>query len=247
MTGETEWLQSFFQEPWLQIQRRAWTQEQTQAHVDTIVELLALPPEARILDAPCGEGRIAIELAARGYHVTGLDINESLLADARRRAEERKLRITWEQGDMREPRWREEFDAAICWWGSFGYFDERGNRAQAESAAHALEPGRKYLIDTHVADSLLPQFQPRGWQRVGDIFLLEERRWDFATGRAEVDWTFISQGVAHTVHSSIRVYTYRELCDLLLSSGFSACDGYDAQTRQSFAFGSRRLIMVATR
>ena len=46
-----------------------------------------LRPEAgRLLDAGCGTGRIGIELASRGWHVTGIDNDASMLEQARLRA-----------------------------------------------------------------------------------------------------------------------------------------------------------------
>lgn len=56
--------------------------------------LVAAP--ARVLDAGCGTGRVGIRLAERGYDVTGVDIDESMLAVARERAPE----VRWLLGDL---------------------------------------------------------------------------------------------------------------------------------------------------
>lgn len=53
-------------------------------------------PGAHILDAGCGTGRVAIRLAELGYDVVGLDIDESMLAVARRQAPD----LTWVLGDL---------------------------------------------------------------------------------------------------------------------------------------------------
>ena len=53
-------------------------------------------PGAKILDVPCGAGRLPIELASLGYQVTGVDINLILLGESKRKAEERGLQITLE-------------------------------------------------------------------------------------------------------------------------------------------------------
>ncbi len=45
----------------------------------------SLNPE-RVLDAGCGSGRVAIELARHGIEVVGVDIDASMIAEARRRA-----------------------------------------------------------------------------------------------------------------------------------------------------------------
>lgn len=55
-----------------------------------------LPPAARVLDAGCGTGRIAIRLAELGHHCTGVDIDSSMLAVARREAPAQE----WLLGDL---------------------------------------------------------------------------------------------------------------------------------------------------
>ena len=61
----------------------------------TLVASLALPG-ARVLDAGCGTGRVAIRLAELGYAVTGTDVDASMLEVARDRAPE----IPWVQADL---------------------------------------------------------------------------------------------------------------------------------------------------
>jgi cyclopropane fatty-acyl-phospholipid synthase-like methyltransferase len=48
--------------------------------VDFLVKELSLKPGALILDIGCGTGRHSIELAKRGYAVTGLDLSSEMLA-----------------------------------------------------------------------------------------------------------------------------------------------------------------------
>src|SRR5204862_2339237 len=55
----------------------------TAAEADFIIEVLQPRPGAKLLDVPCGAGRLAIPLAERGYHVTGVDLCDELLNDGR--------------------------------------------------------------------------------------------------------------------------------------------------------------------
>jgi SAM-dependent methyltransferase len=73
----------------------------------------------RILDLGCGTGIHAIKLAKRGYSIVGLDLSEKMLEVARRKAECESLAIKFTQGDMREIKFKDEFDAII----SVGTFD----------------------------------------------------------------------------------------------------------------------------
>jgi SAM-dependent methyltransferase len=54
------------------------------------------PPGARLLDAGCGTGRVAIRLAELGYDVTGVDVDPSMLAVARDRAPS----LSWVLADL---------------------------------------------------------------------------------------------------------------------------------------------------
>lgn len=81
-------------------------------------ELLSILPDdlhgARVLDAGCGAGQMAIELAERGASVVAVDISPSLLDVAYRRTPEHLLgRIEYHAGDMLDPALG-TFDAAVA-------------------------------------------------------------------------------------------------------------------------------------
>lgn len=56
----------------------------------------------RILDAGCGTGALAVEMASRGAEVVAIDISPQLIDIARRRAPE-GVAIDWRAGDMLDP------------------------------------------------------------------------------------------------------------------------------------------------
>ncbi|MEV1289679.1 class I SAM-dependent methyltransferase [Micromonospora sp. NPDC049679] len=57
-----------------------------------------VPPGARVLDAGCGTGRVAVRLAELGYRCVGVDLDDSMLAEARRAAPE----LPWLRADLTE-------------------------------------------------------------------------------------------------------------------------------------------------
>jgi len=75
----------------------------TIAEVDFLIEVLGLSASGSVLDVGCGTGRHAIELARRGYRVTGVDISPSLVAYANELSRENQLEnVAFVVGDMRE-------------------------------------------------------------------------------------------------------------------------------------------------
>jgi SAM-dependent methyltransferase len=238
------WWATFFSGPWAGLHSDV-AARRTEREIETIERMLELPAGARLLDVPCGDGRLAVELAARGYEVTGVDITPEYLDRARRTAAERGVELSLEERDMRDLTWSEEFDGAICYWGSFGYFDDDGNQAFLAAVAEALEPDGCFLLETHVVESLLPRFERRAWSEIGDTHLLEDRNFDHVTGRVETTWTFVGPAAPDARRTSIRVYTYRELAAKLERAGFRTSEGFDAFSEEPFEFGAQRLLMRA--
>lgn len=196
---------------------------------------------------PCGEGRLTLELASHGYQMTGADITPVLLGEARHKAAERQLKIAWEHHDMRDLPWNGEFDGAFCFWGSFGYFDDDGNRKFLEAVSRVLKPGAGFLIEVpNLAEAILPRFQERGWTQVGEILVLEERRYDHVHSRINVEWTFVLKGNMEKRVSSMRVYTYQEPCRLLAQAGLAKCEEYGSLDLQPWRLG-QTLYLVATK
>ena len=248
MSDSDAWYEEFFWSLWMEVQRQNKTEVQTCAEAAFIQKVLRIEPGVKLLDVPCGAGRHSVELAARGYRVTGVDLTVPFLQEARRRAVERQLEVRWERRDMRDLRWAGEFDGAFCFWGSFGYFDDQGNQDFLAAVLRAQKPGARFLLDTHVAETLLPRLsQQRDWKRVGDTLVLEEKHYNPATARTNTEWTAARDGKVFRKTTSIRLYTYRELCQLFERVGFADLEPYGSLNGEPFEFGSPRLYLTATR
>ncbi len=240
-----EWWRAFFSGPYLDVQRRGKSSERTSAEAVLLIKLLQIALPMNILDIPCGEGRLSVALAMRGFQVTGVDITKSLLEDARRKAAVDKVQVRWLHTDMRDIPFVEDFEAAICLGGSFGYFDDKGNKQFVEAVYHALRPGGRFLIDTPVIESLLPQFQKRDWSQEDQMLILQDRQYDHEQSRIVTRYIMLRDGNATEQTISIRLYTYHELSALLASLGFVRIRGYGTLAGEPFGLGARRLFMVA--
>ena len=243
MTFDTKWSDSFFNGPWVTFHLSMRAAEDIEGDCDAITALLSLEPPARLLDVPCGTGDHSIEMAKRGFSVFGLDRSEELLDHARSRATDAGTDATWVNDDMRTFTSVSGFDALICMWGSFGYFDDEGDLQQLEACYRALRPGGQILLDLLPLEGLLPRFLPKDWQEVGGVMITQRRHYDPVHQRIEGAWTFVLDGVTTNRASSMRLYTYREALVLLERVGFEDVQGFDPETRQPFELGSTRAWM----
>ena len=141
------WYEEFFGEDYVRFHLRGgeWLEERTGPQCDFVVSALELQPGARVLDLCCGQGRHSVELAQRGYNVTGFDLSEYLLGLARTKAEKLGVEVEFVRGDMRELPWESEFDAVVNLWTAFGYLesDEEDERV-LRSVGAALRPGGQF-------------------------------------------------------------------------------------------------------
>ena len=112
----------------------------------------------RILDIGCGTGRHCIELANRGYQVTGIDLSESQLARAKEKASAENLAISFVQHDARKLTFRDEFDLVIMLCeGGFSLMEtDEMNFQILRNASNALNPQGKLIFTT--LNGLFPLF-----------------------------------------------------------------------------------------
>lgn len=93
----------------------------TEQEIPFLLELLDLPPGARVLDVGCGPGRHAVALAQAGLAVTGIDVSRRFLEIAAQRARDAGVGAAFFDVDARQMPFDDEFDAviSIC-QGGFG-------------------------------------------------------------------------------------------------------------------------------
>lgn len=243
-----EWWETFFQGVALDLWRFAVSDDMTRGDADRVQKLLDLPAGSKLLDAPSGNGRIALELARRGYRVTGIDIAAPYVDEASQNARRQNLSAEFQRGDLREMTWRDVFDGVYCTGNSFGYCDDEGNVRILAGVAAALRPGGRFLLECPlVAESILSKVQANAWHLVEDIYFLAARRYDPRAGRLNVDYTFIRNGVVDTRECSYRVYTLRQICEMVEAAGLTVTATWGNADKAPFALGSNELLLLAAK
>lgn len=155
-----DWFTESFGEDYIVVYRHR-NRENAAREVGAMMEWMNIRAGSRVLDVGCGTGRHAMALRKLGYEVTGLDLSEVLLSEAR--CSDSGGNVAWIRGDMRCLPFEEgTFDATVNWFTSFGYFVEcRDNLSVLGEMERVLKPGGRYLIDflnpSYVLRHLVPQ------------------------------------------------------------------------------------------
>jgi len=209
--------------------------------------LLRLRRGQRVLDCPCGAGRLTVPLAKMGLKLTGVDLTASYVAKARRQARKEGLNVRLIRQDMREIDFDGEFHAVINWFSSFGYFDEAGDLATAKAALKALKPGGRFLIDVVNRSWLLAHVRPHHEEQVGPVRIIQKARWDAKLSRIVSVWTFQKGRRVERHRIFQRLYNGADMRKLLHAAGFREIEFHGWPPLGRLTRHSRRLIAIAKR
>jgi len=150
MTGKNEW-EVFFDAHAPVYMENVFTKN-TVEEVNFILEELKLPPGSHILDVGCGTGRHSVELAKRGYEVTGIDISSGMLSEAKKAANRAGVKVEWIQADASEFTPPRSFDASISLCeGAFGLLGKDDDPLEHELSIlrninAVLKPDKKLIL-----------------------------------------------------------------------------------------------------
>ena len=222
----------------------------TAQEVDQVLALTHDEAPAAILDVCCGPGRHALELARRGFRVTGVDIMARHVEQGRAQAGREGLEVEFVEADVRTFRRPGAFDTAICMFTSFGYFEDlEDDRRVLGNVAESLRPGGHFLVQTMGKETVARSLRGRSWYRPegspGDIFLIENSvvgAWE----RVQLDWTIVrADGTRSEASLRIRMFSALEMASLLRDAGFSDVAVFGDLDGRPYDTGANLLVAVA--
>ena len=234
---ETAWYRQWFDENYLMLychRDRRDAEEQVRLIIDT----LDLHVDSTILDLACGEGRYTALFNDLGYHVTGMDLSETLVNCGKERYPGLDLKV----GDMRDI--RGTFDVILSLFTSFGYFDtDEENETVFHSVSRALPPGGIFWLDFFNAGQLEKTLIPRSVTRPSPgIEVVENRK--IENGRIIKDIRFIKNGEENVYTESVRLFTRPQLEQMFERNGFRLIEGFGDYRGRPWDAGSPRTILV---
>lgn len=249
MTNQISWFSEeagFFGPEYLMEYKEKLTHKRTMTEVDFVERTLNLNSKINILDVPCGHGRHSIELAKRGYGVTGFDLNLFFLSKAQEEADTASVSVRFKQGDMRKLNFDSEFDVVLNLFTAMGYFDSDEDDVRFMAGVHrALKPKGKFLIDYINRNWVIRNFKSNDWCKLLDgTLLLTKRCYDDVNGRNIERLTKIKNGVViDTFTTSVRLYTTSELISMAERVGFTFKEAFGDFIGNPLKIDSRRTVL----
>ncbi len=205
-----------------------------------LARMLNLPAGSRVLDLPCGWGRLRPYLEALGLDMIGGDLSALNLARHREEFPGPVARL-----DLRALPFRDACaDGVLCAYTSFGYFaTDEENLGQLQGFARVLKPGGVLLLDLVGRNHLqtLVKSVVGQWMAYEDY--QERVRWSPDGRRIWTERKVHGERFRH----DIWIPTGREVLDALDQAGFDVDEAWGGLERQPWDEGAERWIYRCVR
>ena len=235
------------------IYKDVWRKEEpkglTEAEVDFIEEVASLKKNDNVLDIMCGYGRHALELAKRGYHLTGIDNSQAYIDEINTISKKENLPIDAKQEDVSQASFYGKYNAVICMGNSFAFFNKETANSLLGKIAACLNPGGVFIINTWtIAEIAIKNFQEREWHYIDDYKFLTESKFLFHPTRIESNYTILaSSGETETLTGIDYIFSVSELEEMFRQTGFTIGEIYSTPRKRKFQFGDGRAYITAVK
>ncbi|HEX2786272.1 MAG TPA: class I SAM-dependent methyltransferase [Ignavibacteria bacterium] len=243
-----EWFEDWFSSKfYLEIYRHR-NDEDARNLINLIQRYVHLNTDDKALDICCGAGRHSLELARRGFHVTGFDLSKFLISEAKKsykNSPEQNLKVKFLIKDMRYFNFKNSFELAVNVFTSFGYFDDdKENFRVIKNASDSIRKKGYFVFDYVNGDNLRKNIVPLSRNKYGNLYITQRRK---------IDGDFVIKNIK--ISSGKKNFVYREKLKLY---GFNTMEKvfgkYGLKVYKSFGdyFGnkyskhnSQRMILFA--
>jgi len=201
-------------------------------YVDALIKKHAVGETKTILDLGCGTGGHAILLAQKGYHVTGVDRSDTMLAIAEEKKRQTGASVELQKGDICTVDLRKRFDVAIAMFAVMGYqtTNEALESALLNAAKH-LNPGGLLIFDAWFGPAVIAQ-KPRDKILIvekgsGSVIRLTRPNLDIISQIVDVNFTMLhveNDAILNRVEEThkMRFFFTQELEFMLTTTGYQA-------------------------
>jgi len=262
MTIPSNWYEDFFHGVALDLWRKAIPPAKTKAEAEFLLDALQCRSGSHLLDVPCGNGRLSFELAQRGYRVTGMDISDEFIEEARSSnpnigqadppvtggGSDLSAQVKFLLADMRRIEGEAIYDGGYCFGNSFGFLAYPDMESFLNGVARALKLGARFVVETGMAaESMIPKFEAHASHQIEDILVTIHEQYLAEESCIDSEYVFERDGKIESRKAKHWIYTAAEIRRMLERAGFSVLNLYGSLKFEPFVLGSDELYVVAQR
>jgi len=241
---KSEWFKKWFSNKYyLELYRHRDGKEAVDL-INLVQRTVPLSHGAKVLDVCCGAGRHSIEFAKRGFDVTGFDLSEYLIGEARKNSKalkEKNVNVKFLIKDMRNFNFKGTFDLALNMFSSFGYFEsDEENFVVFENIKSSLEK-KGYFVFDFLNEAILRK------NLVKKDYVITTGKKIYQERRIENNFVYKDIKIGKDVFTErIRLYSCGEILNRLKKTGFSVKNIFGDFYGNRFEKNkSNRLIIIA--
>lgn len=242
--AHTEWYRDWFSSPYYEILYFRRNEAEAQQFIQQLLAYINPKPGSNMLDVACGTGRYSKCLARMGFDVSGIDLSEPFITEAK---QFEAPNLHFYLHDMRLPFWINYFDYAFNFFTSFGYFRTmREHDAAARTIAQSLKLNGLFVIDYlnvhYVEDNLVKEEV-----KVIDGIVFDITRWqDDDHFFKQVKITDDKNAVQQTFTERVTKFSLGDFTDMLAYQGMQVQDIFgDYELSHYDIRKSPRMIIVS--
>ena len=217
---------------------------EAQDAINLIQRYIPLKTNSKVLDVCCGAGRHSLELARRGYQVTGFDLSKFLINEAKKNLQETKeksLKVRFLVKDMRKFNFNKKFDVAVNLFTSFGYFDnDEENFKVIKNVSDSVREGGYFVLDYLNAEYLKTNLVAKSKDIINGKTVMQRRR---------IENDLIIKDIKigkHSFSEILKLYSYNKLSIVLKNYRFIVKNVFgDYFGNRYYLRKSKRLIIFA--
>ncbi|WP_100372031.1 class I SAM-dependent methyltransferase [Bacillus sp. FJAT-45037] len=211
------WYEEHFNEDYLMVYKHR-NDELAQHELQKLMTFIPYKKGQYLLDLCCGNGRHSRWFFKKGLHVTGVDLSETLLEDAKK--QQGSEDIQYIRSDMRHITFLNQFDVVVNLFTSFGYFeDDLENEQVLKNAYNALVPQGYFIFDYLNPAFLEKNLVPFSKEVIDQLSILQYRTIEDNTVIKKIKIED-QEGSKRQYEERVKLYSREQLDNMIKQSGF---------------------------
>jgi SAM-dependent methyltransferase len=238
------WFEDWFNSPHYHRLYQHRDTKEAALFINNLIEHLAPKQDALMLDIACGKGRHALQLAEKGFDVTGIDLSEESINEALKMESER---LHFYKHDMRLPFWINYFDYAFNFFTSFGYFNTKREDVNAIRSISQSLKSKGILVMDYINVTFAINNLEKETNKIIDNTTYHISRWHderFIYKKITVEDDALHENLSFT--ERVAIFNLDSFTELFSAQGLTIKEVYGDYNFTSFdEMKSPRLIMIA--